>query len=343
MTANQGTEKGGNGHKSKPLTNGKEALHIESCYHGYKDPQLGRVKRVLSNIDLIIDPGEFTCLVGPSGCGKSTLLKLVTGQERVQRARHFEVLGEPVGFPDRRRGVVFQQYTLLPDLSVARNVKLGMELQAKTSDLFRPSWHREANKIAEKYLKQMRLADAAQKYPQELSGGMRQRVAIAQTLVTIEMFGTPYVLCMDEPFGALDPGTREDMQVLILQLWEKYKMTVVFVTHDLEEAAFLSSRLLVLSQYWKSDTNDGKELAGSKIIMDIPLEKRAMSTEVKKTAQFGELIQHVREVGFNPNHRRHVAEFDADLRHPKSFQTLSFEDDHKNGSYKEDEFLRTGN
>ena len=325
--------------KPKPAITGQEALHIESAFHGYPDSETGKTKRVLSNIDLILEQGEFACLVGPSGCGKSTLLKLITGQERVQSAMHFEVLGEPVGFPDRRRGVVFQQYTLLPNLTVEKNVRLGLEFQADLHHLFIPSWRKKANEITRKYVEQVRLADAFNKYPQELSGGMRQRVAIAQTLVTIEMFGMPNILCMDEPFGALDPGTREDMQVLLLQLWEKYKMTIIFVTHDLEEAVFLSSRLLVLSQYWTSDQNDGKSMAGSRIVMDIPLEKKAMSTDIKKTAEFGTLVARVLDIGFNPNYRRHVAEFNADLSHPKSFQSLSIEEDHMNGTFHEGEVV----
>ena len=334
-----GTNGNGNGVRPKPPIIGGEALHLESVYHSYPDSQnKGVSKRVLNNIDLIMDPGTFACLVGPSGCGKSTLLRLITGQERVQNASHFEVFGKPVGFPDETRGVVFQQYTLLPNLTVERNVRLGLELQVATLDAWKPSWRREARKITSKYLTQMRLADAAQKYPQELSGGMRQRVAIAQTLVTIEMFGMPKILCLDEPFGALDPGTREDMQVLILQLWEKYKMTIVFVTHDLEEAVFLSSRLLVLSQYWTSDDNDGTELRGSRIVADIPLDKVGMSTEVKKTPAFGALVKNVLDLGFNPKHRRHVAEFN--LEHPRSFQSLSLEEDHKNGSFHEKDILK---
>jgi NitT/TauT family transport system ATP-binding protein len=321
--------------RKKPAVNGKETLHIENNFHSYPEPQ-GGSKRVLTNVDLILDSGEFACLVGPSGCGKSTLLRLITGQERIQQAKHFDVFGRPVGFPDKSRGVVFQQYTLLPNLSVLNNVRLGLEFQANLHDLWRPKWRKEARDISMKYIERMRLTDAANKYPQELSGGMRQRVAIAQTLVTIEMFGMPKLLCMDEPFGALDPGTREDMQVLLLQLWEEYKMTVIFVTHDLEEAAFLSSRLLVLSQFWKSDKDNGEKAAGARIVMDIPLEKKAMSTEVKKTAEFGALIAHVLDVGFNPKHRRHVAEFNADLRHPRSFQSLSIEEDHTNGVFHDD-------
>lgn len=254
--------------------------------------------------------------------GGVQLLKLITGQELVQNALRFDVLGKPVTRPDRRRGVVFQNYTLLPNLTVLENVMLGMKFQAGFFESMTKKWKRQAASIALHYLKEMRILEAKFKYPSELSGGMRQRVAIAQALVTINMFGTPDILCMDEPFGALDPGTREDMQVLLLELWEKYKKTVIFVTHDLEEAVFLSTRLIVLSQFWTSDAPE-EENTGARIVMDIPIDTRAMSANVKKTAEFAALVQQVRNTGFNPEFRRHVDEFNESLRHPDSFQSLT--------------------
>jgi NitT/TauT family transport system ATP-binding protein len=178
--------------------------------------------------------------------------------------------------------------------------------------------------MASKYLDDMRLTDASDKYPPELSGGMRQRVAIAQTLITIDLFGMPDLICMDESYGALDASTREDLQIFILKLWEKYKKTIVFVTHNLEEAVFLGTRVVVLSQFWTSDQPAAQQ-EGSRIIMDIPLESHAMSTEVKQTAAFKELTKYILDRGFNPKQRLHVAQFNADLRHPNSFSSLTRE------------------
>lgn len=320
--------------KPKPVLTGNEALVIENAYHRYYDPDKGRPRIVLHNIDLIVDDGEFVTLVGPSGCGKSTLLKLVTGQEPVQEAAEFDVLGMPVGLPDRRRGVVFQNYSLAPHLTVLGNLMLGLEFQATWYERFSPKWRKQAKDIARHYLETMRLSDAAGKFWGELSGGMRQRAAIAQTLITIDLFGMPKLLCMDEPFSGLDEGTREDMQIFMLKLWEKYKKTVIFVTHDLEEACVLGTRVVVLSQFWKSDIPPELQ-EGSRIVLDQPLEKHAMSMEVKKTPEFAALVKRLLDKGFNPKQRQHVAEFNADLTHPKSFQTLSIEEDHTNGTFSE--------
>jgi len=325
--------KNGNGFKPKPPVTGNEAVYVENAYHGYPDADTGRQRTVLHNIDLVVSPGEFVSLVGPSGCGKSTLLKLITGQEIPRAAMRFDVLGRPASFPDRRRGVVFQNYSLAPNLTVLRNVILGLEFQAGWVKSMSPSWRKMASEKAMQYLEAMRLADAADKYPSELSGGMRQRAAIAQALITIDLFGMPQILCMDEPYGALDSSTREDMQVFILKLWEKYKKTIIFVTHDLEEALFLGTRLVVLSQFWKSDLPLESQ-QGSKIVMDLPIDNRAMSTEVKKTPEFVALVQRIRDEGFNPKQRLHVADFN--LRHPNSFQTLSTEEDHANGVFSEE-------
>jgi NitT/TauT family transport system ATP-binding protein len=308
--------------RPKPLITGNEAIHLEDAYHGYFDPCSRRVKTVLNDIDLIVSRGEFVSLVGPSGCGKSTLLKLFTGQELVQQATHFEVLGHLPSFPDRTRGVVFQNYGIAPHLTVLRNILLGLEFQASLLQRFTRSWWKQARDMARKYLDDMRLSDAGDKYPTELSGGMRQRVAIAQTLITIDLFGMPDLICMDESYGALDASTREDLQIFILKLWEKYKKTIIFVTHNLEEAVFLGTRVIVLSQFWTSD-QPADQQEGSRVVMDIPLEPHAMSTEVKQTAEFKELTKYILDRGFNPKQRLHVAEFNADLRHPNAFSSLT--------------------
>jgi NitT/TauT family transport system ATP-binding protein len=310
--------------RPKPAITGNEAVHLEDAYHGYLDSSTGRVKTVLNDIDLIVSRGEFVSLVGPSGCGKSTLLKLFTGQEIVQQAKYFQVLGRMPSFPDRTRGVVFQNYGLAPHLTVLRNILLGLEFQASLLQRFSRTWWKQAKDMARKYLDDMRLTDASKKYPTELSGGMRQRVAIAQTLITIDLFGMPDLICMDESYGALDASTREDLQIFILKLWEKYKKTIVFVTHNLEEAVFLGTRVVVLSQFWTSDQPEAQQV-GSRIVMDIPLEPHAMSTEVKQTSEFKDLTKYILDRGFNPKQRLHVAQFNADLRHPNAFSSLTKE------------------
>ncbi|MFH0821930.1 MAG: ABC transporter ATP-binding protein [Pseudomonadota bacterium] len=270
-------------------------------------------KTVLEDIDLALTEGELCTVVGPSGCGKSTLLRLILGQERPSLG---EVLidGASVGFPDPQRGIVYQQYSLYPHLSVIENVVLGPKLSSGLIERFRRK--KEFRDEAMYFLDKMRLTDHYSKYPHELSGGMRQRVAIAQALIM-----RPRILLMDEPFGALDPGTREHLQVFLLEAWEEFDMTVFFVTHDLEEAVFLGTRIIVLSQFYQYDaeTTD-RPRKGAMIVADFPLPRRATSTLVKQSAEFGALIQQIRRDGFDPNYLQHVTEFD--LRHPDSFHTL---------------------
>ena len=135
---------------------------------------------------------------------------------------------------------------------------------------------------------------------------------------------------MDEPYGALDESTREDLQIFILELWEKYKKTIIFVTHDLKEALFLGSRIVVLSQFWKSDLPvDGQE--GARIVFDQKLDPHGMSTKVKETKAFNTMVQIVLNEGFNPMKRRHVDNFN--LTHPDSFQSLTVEESHTNGHF----------
>ena len=286
-------------------------LRVDDVYKSYGE------KCVLDNIDLAVDAGEFCTVVGPSGCGKSTLLRQVLGAE-FPSAGSISIEGRRVGHPDPRRGIVFQRYSLFPHLTVLENVALGPRLQAG----FVQGWKQRAQfrEEAMEYLRRVRLGDHAHKYPHELSGGMQQRVAIAQSMVM-----RPHILLMDEPFGALDPDTREEMQLFLLEQWEATKMTVFFVTHDLPEALFLGTRVLVLSQYYTDDRGDGLDInRGAKIVADYQLPRAAVATGVKHSDEFTDLIERIRELGFNPAFRQHAREFN--LHHPDSYQTLTVEE-----------------
>jgi NitT/TauT family transport system ATP-binding protein len=293
------------------MSSASRYLSIEDLYKRYGD------KLVLDNIDLSVDQGELCTLVGPSGCGKSTLLRILVGEEQQSEGRVL-LDGEVIGNPDEKRGIVFQRYSLFPHLSVLDNVTLGLRLGGRPgSDKLSK---KQIEEEAYSYLKRVRLEEHGRKYPHELSGGMQQRVAIAQSLIM-----KPKLLLMDEPFGALDPDTREDLQLFLVELWEEQRMTVFFITHDLEEAAFLGTRLLVLSQYYRDDRGDGPEVnRGSKIVADHALPRYMTSTAVKHSAEFGELIQQVREEGFNPDYLQHAREFN--LTHPNAYQTLTDEE-----------------
>lgn len=276
---------------------------------------------VLDNVDLAVRAGEICSVIGPSGCGKSTLLKLILGHERPS-AGEVLINGSPVGYPDPTRGIVFQKYSLYPHLTVLDNVLLGKKFTMGMWQWMKEYKHAREEAMA--YLSEVRLADNASKFPHELSGGMQQRAAIAQALIM-----RPKILLMDEPFGALDPDVRERLQVFLLEMWEKYKMTIFFVTHDLEEAIYVGTRVVLLSQYYTDDRGDAPEVRrGAKVICDYPLAQQALSTEVKKTAEFSELIEGLRGQ-FKPTRRHHVTAFD--LRHSDSFQTLRREE-HKNSA-----------
>ncbi len=286
----------------------KYLLYMEDVSKAYGS------KVVLNDIDLAVSKGEFCTVVGPSGCGKSTMLRLVLGQERVTTGTLF-VEGEPVDLPGPDRGIVYQKYSLFPHLTILENIMLGKQLPL-------PLWKsltrkKAAREEAMHYLESVQLAAHANKHPHQLSGGMQQRVAIAQALIM-----KPKILLMDEPFGALDPGTREAMQLLILELWEAHDMTIFFVTHDLEEAIFLGTRIVVISQFYTHEAeHDPGESKGSRIVADYPLRgPGAISTRVKTTAEFGELIQKIRYEGFNPECRQHANQFNLD--HADSFITL---------------------
>ena len=189
---------------------------------------------VLLDVNLEVAEGEFVCLLGPSGCGKTTLLRLLAGLERPASGAIFWQ-GSAVEGPSRERGVVFQDYSLFPWLTLAQNIELALSKSHPERDR---RWRRNH---AEQYLGMVGLRDCADRYPSMLSGGMQQRGAIARALA----LGSP-VLLMDEPFGALDPVTRARLQDVVLEVWATPQKTVVFVTHDVEEAVYLADRVVML-------------------------------------------------------------------------------------------------
>jgi NitT/TauT family transport system ATP-binding protein len=256
---------------------------------------------VLDNINLKVDAGTLCTVVGPSGCGKSTLLRHILGAERPDSGSIL-IDGKAAGNPDPRRGIVFQRYSLYPHMSVLKNVMFGPLMGV---GLFDKESKEKIEAHAMEMLRRVRLTGHENKYPHELSGGMRQRVAIAQSMIM-----KPRILLMDEPFGALDPNTREDLQLYLLETWEETKTTVFFVTHDLEEAAFLGTRLLALSKFYSDERSNDDLSKGAKIVYDVELARKASSTEVKRDTEFRDLIAHVRERAFDPEIQQHVRNFD---------------------------------
>lgn len=286
----------------------KHLLHVENVYKQYSD------KVILDNIDLSVSEGELVTVVGPSGCGKSTLLRLILGQEKPSSG-HLSIDDNEIGYPNTDRGIVYQRYSLYPHLTVLQNVMLGSNL--KLGWLERRQRKNELTAEAMEYLARVKLDQHAHKYPHELSGGMQQRVAIAQALIT-----RPRILLMDEPFGALDPQTREEMQLFLLELWEEYNMTIFFVTHDLEEAVFLGTRIFVLSQYYSDDRGLHRHMNhGAKIVADHKLLRAAKASSVKHSKEFEVLVENILNDGFNPEYLQHVKEFN--LKHPDSWQSLT--------------------
>jgi ABC-type nitrate/sulfonate/bicarbonate transport system ATPase subunit len=193
----------------------------------------GGTVTAVDRLSLGVRDKEFVSIVGPSGCGKSTLLRIVAGLIRPSGG-DVVVDGRPVEGPGAERGMVFQSYTLFPWLTVQGNVEFGLRLRGLAPD--------ERAQLANRYIDLVGLQGAEPAYPKELSGGMQQRVAIARALAN-----DPAILLMDEPFGALDAQTRSVMQELLLRVWEQTHKTVLFVTHDIDEAVLLSDRVYVMT------------------------------------------------------------------------------------------------
>lgn len=226
---------------------------------------------VVSKTNLTIEHGSLAIFLGPSGCGKTTLMRMVGGLDTPTDGK-IMLDGDIVTAPDRRRGMVFQAYSSFPWLTVAENIAFGMRYR---SDLT-PSAKTER---MTHYLKLVGLEDFADSYPSRISGGMRQRVAIARTLAA----GSD-VLLMDEPFGALDALTRERLQVQLRELQMREKKTVIFVTHDVEEAVFLADRVILFSK------------RPARIVADIDVNAilgRERPLEIRETPGFFELRNHI--------------------------------------------------
>ena len=209
----------------------------------------------LAELSLTIKDNEFFCLVGPSGCGKSTLLKIIAGLESVDGGI-ITIDGERIHGPGLNRGMVFQDYALFPWLTVEQNVEFGLDLRKVPK--------KERKEIVERYIDMVGLKGFEKSYSQQLSGGMKQRVAIARALSL-----KPKILLMDEPLGALDAFTRLQMQEEITRIWKEEKQTVIFVTHDIEEAVFLADRVAVMTP------NPGK----LKTMVEVPLPRPRKRTD----------------------------------------------------------------
>ncbi len=212
----------------------REPILAVSHLHKTYD-RAGQRMTVLEDISFTLHRREFLCVVGPSGCGKSTLARIIAGLEPYGSGQVC-LSGEPVNGPGKERGMVFQGYTLFPWLSVRRNVMFGLEANGTP--------RAQAHKDATQWLQLVGLEKFADAYPHQLSGGMKQRVAIVRALAT-----QPRLLLMDEPFGALDAQTRVRMQTYLLQIWRRIDISVLFITHDLDEAIMLADRVLVLSAH----------------------------------------------------------------------------------------------
>jgi ABC-type nitrate/sulfonate/bicarbonate transport system ATPase subunit len=215
----------------------------------------------VERIDLKIRNREFATILGPSGCGKSTLLRIVAGLAKPTQGA-VQLDGRTISGPGRDRGMVFQSYTLFPWLTVQQNIQFGLQLSGVDKA--------GQERVAREFVEKVGLRGFENAYPKALSGGMKQRVAIARALAN-----NPDVLLLDEPFGALDAQTRALMQELLTQVWEEFHKTILFVTHDVEEAIFLSDRVFVMT------ARPGR----IKAEIDVPLE-RPRSYELKASDTF---------------------------------------------------------
>ena len=251
-------------------------ISVREVSRRFSDPH-GKPIEALHNVSFDVedafaqdgrDIGEFRVLLGPTGCGKSTLLRLIAGLD-VPDSGQIIVNGHPVDGPSRERGMVFQKYTSFPWLTVAANIAYGPAINGVTAA--------ERAKIVPPLIEAVGLSGFENSYPDTLSGGMQQRLAIARTLAN-----RPQIILMDEPFGALDAQTRSDMQQLLLRMWDETASTILFVTHDVDEAIFLADRIFIFSA------------RPGTIVEDLPVPfNRPRDPAVRQSAEFHEMQQHV--------------------------------------------------
>jgi nitrate/nitrite transport system ATP-binding protein len=209
-------------------------LEIEGLVKAYPKPLGGQVV-VLDQINLTLGEDEFIAIVGHSGCGKSTLLRIVAGLEQASLGQ-IRMGGKPIRKPGADRMMVFQQYCLLPWLTVRQNIRLAVD------EVFEHLSASEKSDIVEDHLAMVNLTAAADKYPDQISGGMKQRVGIARAVAV-----RPKILLMDEPFGALDALTRGKLQQQVLRIWESHPQAVMMITHDIDEAIYMSDRIVLMT------------------------------------------------------------------------------------------------
>jgi len=248
------------------LKNSTYKLELQNVSKVYK--RSNSTTEVLRDVSLQVRANEFICLVGPSGCGKTTLLRIIDGLISANSGS-VVIDGRVVSKPGSDRGFVFQQDSLFPWRSVRGNVKFGLEIQGVGEQ--------EANRKAQHFIKLVGLEDFQGHYPHELSGGMRQRANLARALAV-----GPEILLMDEPFAALDAQTRELMQAELLRIWNREKRTVVFITHQIEEACFLADRVVVM----------GARPGQIKEIVDIQI-PRPRQLQVKRTPSFAAYVDRI--------------------------------------------------
>ena len=236
-----------------------KTLAIRNLSKTYFDPYAGAHVDAVRDVSLIVNEGEFVSLVGPSGCGKTTILNMVAGFIPAS-AGEIVLDGRRISTPGPDRGVVFQSFALFPWKTVLENVAFGPKM--------RGAGRAEREKIAREYLALTGLAHAADRYPNELSGGMQQRVGVARALAN-----EPDILLMDEPFASVDAQTRMTLQEELTRIWQARRPTVIFITHDVNEAVFLADRVIVLSK--------GKMLAEIEVALPRP---RAWDTLIEDAA-----------------------------------------------------------
>lgn len=231
----------------------------------------GSTVEAVKSVSINVQPGEFVSIIGPSGCGKSTLMNAVAGFTK-PNSGVLTLDGKPIHGPGADRGVVFQQYSLFPWMTVRKNVEFGLKMQGMEAG------QRQAQ--ARTLLGLAGLLAFENHYPSQLSGGMRQRVGIVRALAT-----SPQVLLMDEPFGALDSQTRTVMQEILTNMWQRLRLSVLFITHDIEEAIFLSDRIYVMT------ARPGRVKAE----IQVPL-PRPRKPEMMDTPEFGALLRSIKKL-----------------------------------------------